>query len=181
MNTPDTFRAGDSVSWSEFLPDYLPADGWVLKFRLLWPSGVKEFEAVGSGTEHAVNLASTSTADWQAGTATLLRYVEKAGHKVTLSSSSVTVLPDLTAATGHDGRSMNRRALDAAEAALLAYLQGGKACVAEYEIAGRKMKFRDVSQIRELIAHYKVLVARENTAMAMLQGGHPPGRIFYRG
>lgn len=181
MNTPDTFRAGDSVSWSELLPDYLPADGWELKFRLLWPSGVREFASVGAGTEHAVNLASTDTDDWLSGTATLIRFVEKSGHKVTLSSSAVTVLPDLTVATSHDGRSMNRKALDAAEAALLAYLQGGKACVAEYEIAGRKMKFRDVSQIRELIAHYKVLVARENTAMSILQGGHPPGRVHYRG
>lgn len=182
MSTPDTFRAGDSVSWSESLPDYLPADGWVLKFRLLWRTGSDTFDATGAGAEHAVSLASADTANWPAGAATLVRWVEHASlGKVTLSSAAVSILPDLTAATSHDARSFNRRALDAAEAALLAYLQGGKATVAEYEIAGRKMKFRDADQITALINHYRPLVARENAAMALLQGGGVPGRVHYRG
>ena len=43
------------------------------------------------------------------------------------------------------------------------------------------MKFRDTQQILDLIAHYKREVAREAGALALLQGGSPPGRIYYRG
>lgn len=181
MSTPNTFRAGDSASWSEYLPDFLPANGWVLKYRLLWPSSSETISSSASGTEHAVSLSATDTASWPAGAATLVRWVENEGFKVTLSTAAITILPDLTAVTSHDGRSFNRRALDAAEAALLAYLEGGKATVAEYEIAGRKMKFRDADQITALINHYRPLVARENAAMALLQGGGVPGRVHYRG
>lgn len=180
MSTPDTFRAGDSVSWSEALPDYLPADGWSLKLRLLWIAGNAAFEAAGSGTEHAVNLTSQQTSTWAAGPATLVRWVEKSGSKVTLGSQSVTILPDLTVATSHDGRTLNRKALDAAEAALAAFLVGGRAMVEEYEIAGRKMKFRSAEDIQKLIDYYRPKVARENAALALLEGGSVPGRVIYR-
>lgn len=181
MSTPDTFRAGDSISWSESIPDYLPADGWVLKYRLLWSTGNDSFVATASGVEHAVSLSSAATQGWPAGAATLVRYVEHATlGKITLSSGAVTILPDLTAATSHDGRTRNRRLLDDAEAALAAYLQGGRAMVAEYEIGDRKMKFRSVEEIQKLIDYYRPLVARENAALALLEGGSIPGRIIYR-
>lgn len=181
MSTPDTFRAGDSISWSESLPDYLPSDGWSLKFRLLWSTGNATFDAAPSGDEYTVALTSANTASWSAGSATLVRWVEHSGAKRTLSSNAVTILPDLTAAEQHDGRSRNRRALDDAEAALAAYLGGGKAMVAEYSIAGRTMKFRDAEQIVAIINHYRPLVARENAALALLSGGSTPGRVYYRG
>jgi len=181
MDTPDTFRAGDSITWSESLPDYLPADGWSLHFRLLWSTGNAQFNGAPSGDGYTVTLSSADTATWAAGPATLVRWVEHSGAKKTLSSNPVTILPDLTSAAQHDGRSLNRRALDAAEAALAAYLAGGKGMVAEYEIAGRKLKFRDAAQIVELINHYRPLVARENAAMALISGGSTPGRVYYRG
>lgn len=182
MSTPDTFRAGDSISWSESLPDYLPADGWVLRFRLLWPSGVYDFAAEAAGNDHAVSLTSSQTCGWSwaTGKATLVRWVEKAGNKVTLSSQTVTILPDLTAVSSHDGRTRNRKALDDAEAALAAYLSGGRAVVAEYQVAGRVMKFRSADEIQKLIDYYRPLVAKENAALALLEGGSVPGRILYR-
>lgn len=181
MNEPTTFRAGDSASWSESLPDYPASAGWSLKYRLIYPAGTAvTFDATPASDDYAIALTSANTAAWTAGKATLISWVEKAADKKTIGQKDVTVLPDLTIAATHDGRTGNKKALDAAEAALAAYLTGGKAMVAEYEIDGRRMKFRDSNQILELIAYYKPLVARENAALALLEGGGVPGRVHYR-
>lgn len=182
MNEPTTFRAGDSASWSESLPDYPASAGWLLKYRLIWPTGTGvNLTATPAGNDFAVSLVSSDTTGWTAGKATLVSWVEKGTDRVTLEQKAVTILPDMTQAITHDGRSANKQALDAAEAALAEYLKGGKATVAEYEVAGRRMKFRDADQIIALINHYKPLVARENAALALLQGGGMPGRVYYRG
>ncbi len=183
MNEPTTFRAGDSASWSESLSDYPASAGWSLKYRLIWPSGSGvNLTATPAGDDFEINLDSANTSAWQPGQATLVSWVEKApAERITVGQKIVTILPDLTQAVTHDGRSANKQALDAAEAALAEYLKGGKATVAEYEVAGRRMKFRDADQILALINHYKPLVARENAALALLQGGGMPGRVYYRG
>lgn len=182
MNEPTTFRAGDSASWSESLLDYPASAGWSLKYRLIWTSATGvNLNAAPAGDDYAVNLTSADTAAWTAGKATLVSWVEKGTDRITLEQKAITILPDLTQAVTHDGRSANKLALDAAESALAEYLKGGQATVAEYEVAGRRMKFRDADQILALINHYKPLVARENAALALLQGGGMPGRVYYRG
>lgn len=182
MNEPTTFRAGDSAAWAESLSAYPAGAGWSLKYRLLWPAGQGvDIPSAADGDGHAISLTRAETANWTAGKATLVSWVEKGEERVTIGQVAVTVLPDLTQSINHDGRSQNRKALDDAEAALAAHIASGKMVVAEYEIAGRKMKFRDVDQILALIAHYKPLVARENSALLLLQGGSVPGRVYYRG
>lgn len=181
MNAPTTFRAGDSVDWTESLPAYPASAGWVLKYRLLWSSGKADIVTTSAGDDHAASVSASSSTEWAAGQATLVAWVEKGLDKKTLGSQPVTILPDLSASVSHDGRSRNQRALDAAEAALLGYAEGGKAHVAEYEIDGNRMRFRDTQQILDLINHYKRLVAKENATLALLQGGGAPGRVFYRG
>lgn len=181
MNAPTTFRAGDSIAWTETLPEYPASAGWVLKYRLLWAAGAAAINTAASGDDHAVNLAASASTSWPAGPATLVSWVERGAVKTTLGSQAVTILPDLSATVSHDGRSKNQRALDAAEAALLAYAEGGKAHVAEYEIDGNRMKFRSSQEILDLINHYKRLVAKETAALALLQGGGAPGRVYYRG
>ena len=181
MNTePNTVRAGDDVSWRRSLPDYLPADGWALKYRLLWqaPPSV-QINAAADGDGHLVALAGTSTAAWQSGRCTLIGWVEKAGSRVTLLQTTFEVLPDLTAAASLDGRSAARRRLDDAEAALSAYLRAGQGHVAEYQIAGRKMVFRSAKELREIVAAARADVARENALAAAAQGV-AAGRVYTR-
>lgn len=181
MNSPDTFRAGDSVSWSESLADYPAGAGWVLKYRLIWSSGTpKDFEATASGDDHAVALSAATTATYAAGSATLVAWVEKSGEKITLDSKLVTILPDLTTATTFDGRSKNRRALDDAEAALQSYLAGGRGMVQEYAIGDRQYKFRNLAEIRDLIAELRTAVARENAVLGALNGTPANNKIYYR-
>jgi hypothetical protein len=183
-NVPPTLRAGDSVSWSASADGYLPAAGWSLKYRLLWPAGAAELAATAAGSGWSVAQTSVQTSAWPAGSATLIARVEKgtgpALERVTLGSMAVTILPDLNAATQYDGRSQAQRGLDDANAALTAYLAGGKAHVAEYGIAGRQIKFRSVDEIRALIEHYTRQVSAERAATALLSGLPPPGRIYSR-
>jgi hypothetical protein len=180
-NEPSTFRAGDSVAWSRSLPEFLPADGWVLKYRLLYASGAAvPITSSASGADHAVSLTSADTASWTAGTATLVAYVEKGSDRVTLESQQVAILPDLTAAANFDSRTQNQKALADLEAALATYCKAGQGHVAEYDIAGRRMKFRTSAEIIELIDYYKRAVAKERAALAAISGG-APGRVFYRG
>lgn len=181
-NEPTAIRAGDSAAWTRELPAYSAADGWALKYRLLYAAGTAvDITSTGAGTLHTVNLSAANTASWVAGSATLVAYVEKAAtsEKVTLESTPVIILPDLTTAATHDGRSTNRIALENARAALASYAQKGQVHVAEYDIAGRRMKFRDSQQIVDLIRYYEFEVARENAALALL-AGTSPGRVQVR-
>lgn len=172
---PTELRAGDTVAWERELEDYSAADGWALKYKLLWASGTAvEFAASGSGTLHSVSLSSADTDGYTAGTATLVGYVEKGAgaslERVTLYNALLTILPDLTAATTHDGRTANQIALEAARAALKSYMDKGQMHVAEYDIAGRRMKFRAASEITELIRYYEAEVAREGRQARGVRG-----------
>lgn len=187
METPTTeptsFRAGDSIAWSRTLADYSAADGWVLKYRLLWPQGpAVDITTTGALTVHSVSLTPTETASFAPGSATLLSYVQKSdgSQRRTLGAAPVTILPDLTTPDlTHDGRSANQIALDDARAALAAYLKKGQLHVAEYDIAGRTMKFRDVDQITALIQYYEREVFKETANLAALNGT-APGRVQVR-
>lgn len=180
MTAPTTFRAGDSVSWKEDLSAYPASAGWLLKYKLLFPAGTASaFQATADGDAHAVSLDGSTTADWVAGAATLVSWVEKGAWRVTLDQQTVTIQPDLAAASTFDGRSQAAKGLADAKAALAAYMAGGKAHVAEYDIAGRRMKFRSAAEIVTLIDFYEREVAGERALSAMLQGG-TPGRVCVR-
>ncbi len=168
-NEPSTIRAGDSVAWERELEDYSAADGWALKYRLLWPTGVAvDVTSTGVATLHSVSLSAADTAPYVAGTATLVAYVEKGSgaslERKTLESNVIKVLPNLTTAPTYDGRSDNRIALEAARAALKSYMEKGQLHVAEYSIAGRVMKFRTPDEIMALIRYYEAEVAKEDRA-----------------
>ena len=70
-------------------------------------------------------------------------------------------------------------ALANARAALASYMAKGQLHVAEYDVGGRKMKFRAASEITDLIAYYEREVAKERALQAMLAGGSP-GRVVTR-
>lgn len=180
MSEPNTLRAGDSATWSCDLPDYPPAAGWSLKHRVLWRSGAPaDFGAVANGAGWSVTLTGEATAPWAPGPATLVRWVERGTEKVTLGSSPITILPDLTTAQAFDPRTDAERALADAKAALTAYTANHGVHVAEYTIAGRTMKFRAASEITELIDRLERDVAFER-ARAAAMSGVAAGRVVTR-
>jgi len=176
---PLSIRAGDSLSWSRSLPEYSAADGWTLKYRILWTTGSSpaSFSAAGVGTQHTVTLDAETTAAWAAGRATLFVFVERtvagpATERVSLETKTIDIAANLATATTFDGRSANVKALDDLRAALASYCTAGHGPVAEYQIGDRRMKFRSTTEIADLIAYYEREVARERGVS---------GRVFYRG
>ena len=182
MDHPNTFRAGDSVAWRVSLTDYPPAAGWSLTYRLLSAAGIAQnIVATPDGDDYSVSLSAAATADWPAGPAALVCLVAKGDERITLGAPLVTVLPNLAVAGNHDGRSAAEKGLADAEAALAAYVAAGQMHVDGYEVAGRKMQFRSVDDIRALITHYRLAVLKERAARAQANGDAPPGRVYYRG
>ena len=51
---------------------------------------------------------------------------------------------------------------------------------AEYEIAGRKLKFMSVSELLTASDRYRIDVAREDAALRSAAGLSNPGRIYVR-
>ncbi|RTL26905.1 MAG: hypothetical protein EKK55_07120 [Rhodocyclaceae bacterium] len=179
---PTAIRAGDSVAWTRECPEHSAADGWALKYRLLYTTGTAvEITTNGSGTLHSVSLNSTATASWAAGSATLVAIVENAGlgARETLEAQPITILPNLATATTLDNRSDNQIALAAAKAALKDYMASGRLHVASYDIAGRQMQFRTADEIRGLIEYYEGECGKERALTAVLSGGSP-GRVVSR-
>lgn len=182
---PNAIRAGDTVTWTRTLPEHSAADGWSLKYRLLYASGTaKDITSTGSGTEHTVSLSSADTASYTAGAATLAAYAEKGSgaslERVTLESQPITILPNLVTAANYDNRSQAAKALADAKAAHAAYMASGRVHVAEYTIAGRVMKFRSADEIKGEIEYWEAEVGKERAALAVLSGGSP-GRVVARG
>lgn len=182
MDSPDSFRAGDSVTWTVSLPAFPASAGWAVSYRLLSPSGVAvDIDSTASGDDHVTTLTAANTSVLTEGTATLVCIATKGDERKTVGSKTVTILPDLAVIGTFDGRSRNQKTLDDLEAALAAYAAAGQGHVAEYQVAGRVMKFRTVEEIEALIAHYRRLVVKERAVLALLNGDEPPGRCYYRG
>lgn len=184
MTAPASIRAGDSATWEEDVPAYSSADGWQLSYRILSAGGaaLESDATAGVSTTWSVALSAAATASLAIGSASLVAYVEKglgpSLQRVTLYARALLVERDLVAAKHFDGRSGNQRALDDLRAALAA--QAGKATVSEYEIAGRRMKFRTPQEILVLIRYYEQEVARERNSGLAAAGG-VGSRILVRG
>lgn len=177
---PTEIRAGERVVWTRSLPAYLPADGWALRYRVLWTTPMPaDIATVANGAVHRVELSGATTATYRPGPATLVGWVDRGSDRVTMLQQPLRILPDLASATSLDGRTDNQRALEAARSALAAYVSGGNSLVEEYEILGRRMRFRSLKEAQDLVAHYERAVARDTARTAAAQGV-VPGRIYTR-
>lgn len=149
------FRAGDTWSWGEQeFCDYSPADGWALSYILNSPTSravlaTESVSTASDGRSFSVSVPPAKTAAIPAGDYEVLAVFTNAGQRATVIQPSVTVLPDLVAATGPvDTRSFAKKTLDAIEASLAG---DTSPMVQSYEIHGRKIQYTD----RELLLRYR--------------------------
>ena len=170
---PASLRCGDTWQWSRTLADY-PAGTWTLKYRFKSAAGGFEIVATASGTDHAVSVAAATTAPYTAGSYTWMAWVEAGAEKFTVDQGTVELLPDYrtgTSTAALDDRSHAKKVLDAIEA----WIEGRDPAVAEYEIAGRRMKYIPPADLVKLHNRYKSMVAAEE-AKAKLARGEGSGR-----
>lgn len=170
----DRLVAGDSLNFTTSVPDYTPADGWTLVYRLVPRSGSGAIQLTSvadsdDDTLHRIQVAAATTAGWTAGIYSWASWVEQGAERHSLSSGVCTILADPATATGDlDLRSDARRALDDARAAF--YTMSANPGTRRYRIAGREMEFRDVAQILELIKKLEADVAAEDRLERMSKG-----------
>lgn len=160
---PTSVTAGDTVAWTRSLSDYPASAGWVLSYALVAASIQYTITATASGDDHAVAVTAATTATWLPGEYAWQAVVTKTTERYTVGSGSLTILPNLAAQTaGLDTRSHARKTLDALEA----WIESHDMAVADYQIAGRAMKYHSIPDLLKLRDTYKAEAQREAIAAA---------------
>jgi len=177
-NEPASLRIGDTWQWTRTLADY-PAGTWTLKYRFKSSAGGFEIVASASGTDHSVNVAAATTAAYTAGSHTWIAWVESGTEKFTVESGNAELLPDYRsglATVALDDRSHAKKMVDAIEA----WLESRDPAVAEYEIAGRRMKYIPIGDLLKLRSRYLAELSAEENAARLARGEGIGRKIQFR-
>lgn len=176
---PVLLRAGDTWAWTKTLDDY-PAPAWTLKYLFKSAAGGFEIVTAASGSDHAVSVSAATSAGYAAIEYSYVGWVEGgSSEKYTVVSGVCTVLPDYRktdASIALDNRSHARKML----AAIEAWLEDRDPGVAEYEIAGRRMKYVPIAELIKLRNRYQTEVASEVAAASLAAGLGTGRKIQFR-
>jgi hypothetical protein len=178
-NEPAELRAGDTWKWTRSISDY-PASAWTLKYRFKSPTAGFEITATAAGDDFSITVTAATTAAYAAGTYTWIAWVEGGtSEKYTVDTGIMAVDADYrsgTATAALDDRSHARKTL----AAIESWIESHNPGVAEYEIAGRRMKYISIAELLKLRQSYKTEVAAEEAAEAIRNGLGTSRRIQFR-
>ena len=175
---PSRVTAGDTITWTKSLPDYPASAGWVLAYTLINLAGKKTITGTAAGSDHLITVLAATSSAWAAGLYTWVATVTKAAERYTVGNGSITVAPDLAAATTFDTRSSARKALDAANLALETY--GNKAYLHMYETNGRRQQFHTPGDFLAFRSQLQDEVTREDSAARLAAGLSPKNQIRVR-
>lgn len=164
---PAVIRAGDTASWLLSLADYPATDGWSVMYVLINSAGKITLNSTASGADHHIYKAAADTEAFPAGTYAWQCRVVKGDDAYTIRTGSIDVLPFFTGLDAIDSRSHAQKTL----AALEAWIESRDLGVAEYQIAGRQMRYIPIKELLELRAAYQREV-RKNSGKS--------GRVFVR-
>lgn len=76
---PVRITAGDTVSFVRGFGNYLPSNGWILKYELRGGAQPIEFSSTAQGQSHAILVNAADTATWLPATYIMEGYAENAG------------------------------------------------------------------------------------------------------
>lgn len=175
---PTTHTAGDSFAATLDGSTYPASAGWGAVLVLIGPSR-QSLNSAASADDHAVAVAGAATAAWAAGSYAMRAVYTKAADRYSVALGTLTVAPD-PAAGGTDARALlssAAQALQDLEAAYRAHLASGNVHVAEYEIAGRRMKYRSFADLLKALEAARRDVAAERAA-ALISAGLNPRKQF---
>lgn len=177
----DELIAGDTLDFLDSVPEYPPADGWTLKYRLVprftTPTQLPiTLTATTAGTDYRVQEAAGVTTDWKPGAYTWARWVEKAGPiRQSLGEGQLEIKSNpATVAQGFDGRSQAAKAVDDLEAAMATF-NATSGRVKRYAIGSRQMEFETSDEIKSMLTFWrnKLTVEEANERLARGQPGSP--------
>ena len=174
-NEPSEITAGDHIAWTRYDADYLPLDGWVLKYALRGPA-VINLSSTPDGDYHNIDIPGNTSAGYTAGVYSWAAYFEKAdGTRVTRVTGRLTINPDLVAVgAGYDGSTHAERVLAAIERVI-----EGRATRGDQELSfdGKRIVKMTVAELIQLRQQYRNEVRAER-ARAAIKAGRRTGRII---
>lgn len=156
---PASLIAGDSWRWDITLADYLPADGWTLKYSIRGPSVLPVQAATPSGDTYQVRIAPADTGKLSAGQYRWTSWVENAGgDRFTVASGMLVVVPNpATVGTVESHAAKMVRFIEAAlEGRIPEDMQA-------FTIGGRSVQQIPILELRQLLGHYRTELRRELT------------------
>lgn len=166
--------AGDSINYAAAVTGYSPADGWSLRYRLTPrdpASPAIDIAATDAGSGWLVQVGPSTTDAWAPGAYTWASWVQRTGERYSIAQGQLTIKPDPAAlVSGTDTRSPATIVLAQLEATYAAYIASGNFVVGEYEIAGRRMKYRKVEELLAALAAARRQVASERVAARVAAG-----------
>lgn len=171
---PASLRAGDTATWSRLLADYPASAGWVITTTLVRLGAKITITSAADGDAHKSTVSATTTATWSAGQYAYHERVSNGTESYTVGTGNIDILPDFasTTAGGLDARSHAQKTLEALEA----WIENRNIGVAEYEIAGRRLKTIPIPDLLKLRDRYR----QEVRAAAGSNGAAKSGRIYLR-
>lgn len=165
---PTAARAGDTWEWKRSLADY-PATDWTLTYILFNAAGKVTITASADGTDHLVDVAPATTAAYAAGRYDWVAHVTDGTDRYQVGAGTITIQPDVSAASSYDSRSHARKMLDAIDALL-----EGRATNDQLDIVATAVGDRSVGRKPDLLLklrqHYAAAVALEEQAAAIARG-----------
>lgn len=173
---------GDTLNFTTYVRDYLPSDGWVLKFRLVPRSAgaaitITTTQDASDLSLHRAQVAAATTAAWTAGEYSWHSYVEKGAESYSVSAGQITLKPDPRVVSALDNRSTAQTALDNVRAMLNGKATSG---VLSYSIAGRALQSYSIEELLKLEAKLVADVQREQQAADMAAGQPSRRRVMTR-
>lgn len=175
---PSALTAGDSFTATLDGSTYAASAGWTAALILIGP-GRQTATTTASADDHVATVAGATTANWAAGSYAMRAVYTKAADRYSVELGTLSVAPD-PAAVGTDSRALlsaAERALADLKAAYVAHLASGNVHVAEYEIGGRRMKYRSLAELLKALEAARREVAAERSA-ARIRAGLPPRATF---
>lgn len=148
---PASIRAGDSASWQISDANYPAGDGWGLTYTFINAAGKFSIASTASGNDHAVHVLPAVTALYLAGAYAWQCVAGNGTDAYTIRAGNMEVVASFAAATTLDARSHAEKTL----AALEAWIENHDLAVAEYEIAGRRMKYISIPDLLKLRDQYR--------------------------
>jgi hypothetical protein len=175
---PAQITAGDTLTFTQTLADYPANNGWVLHYRLINALGKFDITSSASGSDHLISVLAATTAGYTAGTYDWQAYVDGvSSQRFTIGTGRVVIMPNLAGqSAGFDNRSTARKALDS----INAWLANRDLAVAEYQIAGRSMKYIPITELLSLRSKLQFEVKGEDKAAAMMRGESISNKLLVR-
>lgn len=103
LREPVVFACGDTLIFERYLPDYLPDDGWELRYEIRGgASGTEDAVAFASslsstnGARHRVEVAAATTANWLPGQYVLVGTAVNGEEQHKIYEGALTLSADMT-------------------------------------------------------------------------------------